>query len=175
MRIAVLSCVLIGVISSSQHAAAQGSVDSLLTEGALYSLYTKRVDNTIALANIASTGASDAKVRKAADNLARQHQDARTRTEGIAREHRFTLALPAHDTSDVLLAEARRSLEGKTGRVFDSTWASIAHQWLFTLIVDNNRNVKPRVPRDLQPVAADLTTWLFHQLPEIDQLGKRFQ
>jgi len=166
---------LMCTISLHQQLAAQASSDSLVTETALYSLYTKRVDNTIAFANLALTRATDARVLKAAESLAREHRESRDKTERGARDHRFTISPPEHDTSDVLLAEARRKLEGKTGRAFDSTWATLAHEWLFTLILDNNRNVKPRVGRDLQPVASDFTVWLFHQLPDIDKLSKAFK
>jgi len=175
VKIGATCSALLVLCGLPRQSGAQASGDSLLTEAALYSLYTKRVDNTITLANLALTGATDPKVREAAKNLAGEHQEARERTERIARDHRFSLAPPAHDTSDVLLTQVRNSLKGKTGRAFDSAWVNLAHQWLTTLILDNNRAVKPRVPGDLRPVAADHTTWLFHQLPAIDKLGKEFK
>ncbi len=175
MKIVATSWLLIGVLCLPREAAAQASGDSLLTEAALYSLYAKRVVNTIAFANLALTRAADANVRRAAENLAREHREAREKTERLASDHRFTVSPPEHDTSDVLLAEARSRLEGKTGRAFDSTWVNLAQQWLFTLTLDNNVSVKPRVARDLQPVAGDFTLWLFHQIPDIDKLGKKFK
>jgi hypothetical protein len=39
----------------------------------------------------------------------------------------LTLAPPEHDTSTVLLAQARSSLDGKVGRAIDSTWVKLAH------------------------------------------------
>jgi hypothetical protein len=43
------------------------------------------------------------------------------------------------------------------------------------LMLDNNRVVKARVGADLQPVAQQHTTWVFHQLSDIDKLRKRFR
>ena len=175
MKIAAACWLLVGVLSLPRQSATQASVDSIRTEAALYSLYTKRVVNTATCANLAVTGAADANVRKAAQNLARDHREAQEKTERLARDRGFTIAPPEHDTSDVLLAQARSALEGKTGRAFDSAWVNLAHQWLFTLVLDNNRTVKPRLAGQLQPVAVDHTTWLFHQLPDIDKLAKKFK
>ncbi len=114
-------------------------------------------------------------MRKAAENLARAHRDAREKLERIATERHLTLALPEHDTSTVLLEQARTSLDGKAGRAFDSTWVNVAHDWLSTLIIDNNRVVKPRIAPELQPVAQEHTTWLLHQSAELDKLRKKFK
>src|SRR2546425_1002000 len=68
-----------------------------------------------------------------------------------------------------------RRIECKAGRAFDSTWGKVAHDWLSTLILDNNRVVKPQIAPELQPVAQEHTTWLFHQSAELDKLRKKFK
>src|SRR3989454_6535802 len=124
---------------------AQATGGHSLSETALYSLYATRHAATIALANLAVTRAADGEVRKAAENLARAHRDAREKLERVATERHLTLAPPEHDTSTVLLEQARTSLDGKVGRAFDSTWVNLAHKWLSTLILDNNRVVKAQI------------------------------
>jgi len=175
VKIAAVCWLLVGLLSLPRQSATQASADSIRTEAALYSLYTKRVVNTAAFADLAVTGAADANVRKAAQNLARDHREAQEKTERLAHDRKFTIAPPEHDTSDVLLAQARSALKEKTGRAVDSAWVTLAHQWLLTLMLDNNRNVKPRLAGQLQPVAVDHTTWLFHQLADIDKLAKKFK
>src|SRR3989442_6606272 len=154
---------------------AQAPSGGSLNETALYSRYARRHVATIAFATLAVTRAADSEVRKAAENLARAHGDAREKLEGIATERHLTLALPEHDTSTVLLEQARTSLDGKAGRAFDSTWVNVAHDWLSTLNLDNNRVVKPQIAPELQPVAQEHTTWLFHQSAELDKLRKKFK
>jgi len=174
-KVAVGVGLLTGVLSFSPHLQAQAPGGGSLSEAGLYSLYANRHVATIAFANLAVTGAADGEVRKAAENLARAHRDAREKLEQLATERHLTLALPERDTSTVLLAQARRCLEGKTDRAFDSTWVNLAHDWLSTLILDNNRAVKTQIAPDLRPVAQEHTTWLFHQSAEIDRLRKKFK
>jgi predicted outer membrane protein len=166
---------LIGAMTFSTSLSAQRPVSGALTETALYSLYVRRHIATVALANLAATRAASGEVRKAAENLARDHGDARQKLERIATERHLTLAPPQHDTSTVLLEQARSSLDGKVGRAFDSTWISLAHDWLTTLILDNNRVVKAQIGPELQPVAQAHTTWLFHQSADMDKLRKKFK
>src|SRR2546422_445061 len=154
---------------------AQAATNGSLSEAGLYSLYARRHVATITFATLAVTRASDGEVRKAAEGLASAHRDARQKLEQIATERHLTLAPPEHDTSTVLLEQARSSLEGKVGRAFDSTWVNLAHNWLSTLILDNNRVVKARIGRQLQPVAQDHTTWLFHQAADMDKLRRKFK
>ncbi len=175
MKVAVGFCLVIGAMSFSPSLPAQATGGVSLSETALYSLYAKRHAATLTFANLAITRAADGEVRKAAENLARAHRDAREKLERIATERHLTLALPEHDTSTVLLEQARTSLDGKAGRAFDSTWVNVAHDWLSTLILDNNRVVKPRIAPELQPVAQEHTTWLFHQSAEMDKLRKKFK
>src|SRR2546428_9562800 len=161
-------------MSFSPRLSAQATGGGSLSETALYSLYATRHAATIALANLAVTRAADGEVRKAAENLARAHRDAREKLERIATERHLTLAPPEHDTSTVLLEQARTTLDGKVGRAFDSTWVNLAHNWLSTLILDK-RVVKAQVGPELQPVAQEHTTWLFHQSAEMDKLRKKFK
>ncbi|MFL5607673.1 MAG: hypothetical protein ACJ8AD_14580 [Gemmatimonadaceae bacterium] len=58
---------------------------------------------------------------------------------------------------------------------FDSTWVILGSAWLTTLILDNNRTVKPQIGAELQPVAVGHTTWLFHQSSDLGKLRKKFQ
>ena len=175
MKVAVGFCLLIGAMSFSPRLSAQATGGGSLSETALYSLYATRHAATIALANLAATRAADGEVRKAAENLARAHRDAREKLERVATERHLTLAPPEHDTSTVLLEQARTSLDGKVGRAFDSTWVNLAHNWLSTLILDNNRVVKAQIGPELQPVAQEHTTWLFHQSADMDKLRKKFK
>jgi predicted outer membrane protein len=146
-----------------------------LSETALYSLYARRHVATIAFASLALTRAADGEVRNAAENLARAHRDARERLERVATERHLALVPPEHDTSTVLLEQAHSSLAGKVGRAFDSTWVSLADNWLITLIVDNNRAVKAHIGPELQAIAQAHTTWLFHQTTEILKVRKKFK
>jgi hypothetical protein len=52
---------------------------------------------------------------------------------------------------------------------------SLGSTWLTTLILDNNRVVKPQISPELQPVAQAHTTWLFHQSSDLGKLRKKFQ
>jgi len=175
VKAAVGFCLFVGAMSFSLSLSAQTPGAGSLSEAALYSLYAKRHVATIAFANLAVTRAADGEVRKAAENLARAHRDAREKLERVATERRLTLAPPEHDTSTVLLEQARSSLDGKVGPAFDSTWVNLAHNWLSTLILDNNRVVKAHIGPELQPVAQAHTTWLFHQAADMDKLRKKFK
>ena len=175
MNLAAACSLLIGAVGLASPLAAQGKGDGSLSEAALYSLYVKRHVATIAFANLGATRAADGDVRKAAQDLERAHREARERLERIATERHLTLASPERDTSTALLEQARKSLDGMTGRSFDSTWTELANGWLLALMLDNNRVVKARIGADLQPVAQQHTTWVFHQLSDIDKLRKRFR
>ncbi len=175
VKIAVGCGLLISALSFSPKLPAQASGGGALSEAALYSLYVKRHDATIALADLAVSHTSNGDVRKAAEALDSAHVDARAKLVSIATERHLTLALPEHDTSTVLLELARSSLDGKAGRAFDSTWVHLAYNLLSTLILDNNRVVKRQIGPDLQPVAQEYTTWLFHQSAELDKLRKKFK
>jgi predicted outer membrane protein len=174
VKLAVGFALLIGAMSFSSSLPAQTPGASSLSETALYSLYARRHVATIAFANLALTRAADGEVRKAAETITRAHRDARESLERVATERHLTLAPPEHDTSTVLLEQARSSLAGKAGRAFDSTWVSLADNWLITLIVDNNRAVKAHIGPELQAIAQAHTTWLFHQTTEILKLRKKF-
>jgi len=165
---------LISSLSFAPPVAAQAPGGSL-SEAALYSLYAKRHAMTIAFATLATERGADGDVRKAAEKLVSAHREARQKLERIASERHLTLALPEHDTSTVLLEQARTTLEGKVGRSFDSTWVNLAQNWFSTLILDNNRLVKARIGREMQPVAQEHTTWLFHQSADIGGLRKKFK
>jgi predicted outer membrane protein len=130
---------------------------------------------TVAFADLAVTRTSDSQVRKAAETLSRAHTEARDRLARIAADKHLTLSPPDRDTSAVLLQQARAKLEGTTGRSFDSTWVNLAHDWLMALILNNNRVVKAQIAPELQPVAVQHTTWVFHQLPDIDKALKKFK
>ncbi len=175
MKGAIGFCLFIGAISVSPSLPAQAAGGGSLSEAALYSLYAKRHVATIAFADLAVTRAADGGVRKAAENLARAHRDAREKLERIATERHLTLALPEHDTTTVLLEQARSILAGKVGRAFDSTWADLAYHWLETLVLDNNRVVKAQIGPDLQPLAQEHSIWLFHQYGDMDKLRKKFK
>jgi predicted outer membrane protein len=165
---------IIGV-SVAPSAAAQATGGPLLSEGALYALYAKRHAMTVAFASLATERATDGDVRKAAENLVRAHREAQTKLERIATERHLTLTPSDRDTSTVLLEQARTTLEGKVGRSFDSTWVHLAQGWLSTLILDNNRFVKAHIGPELQAVAQEHTTWLFHQSADIGGLRKKFK
>ena len=175
MKVAVGFGLLIGAMRFSPSLPAQTPGAGSLSETALYSLYAKRHVATIAFANLALTRAADGEVRKAAENLARAHRDAREKLERVATERHLTLAPPEHDTSTVLLEQARSNLAGKVGRAFDSTWVNLANNWLVALILDNNRVVKAQIGPELQPIAQEHTTWLFHQSADMDKLRKKFK
>ncbi len=166
---------LIGRLCLAPPVAAQATGGTLLNEAALYSLYAKRHAMTIAFATLATERGADGDVRKAAEKLVRAHREVREKLERIATERHLNLALPEHDTSTVLLEQARTTLEGKVGRSFDSTWVNLAQNWFSTLILDNNRVVKARIGPELQPVAQEHTTWLFHQSADIGSLRKKFK
>ena len=155
--------------------AAQAPGNTFLGEAALYSLYVQRHEMTVAFANLAVARAADGDVRKAAEVLARAHREAGEKLKRIASDRHLTLVPPERDTSTVLLEQARAALEGKQGRSFDSTWVNLANAWLLTLILDNNRTVKAKIGPELQPVAREHTTWLFHQSTDIDKLRKKFK
>jgi predicted outer membrane protein len=154
---------------------AQAPGGKSLSEAALYFLYAKRHDMTIEFASLAVARGADGEVRKAAENLVRAHREAREKLERIASDRRLSLAPPGRDTSTDLLEQARATLEGKAGPSFDTTWLSLARSWLSTLILDNNRTVKPQIGPELQAVAQQHTTWLFHQSADIDKLSKKFK
>ncbi len=175
MKGAIGFCLFIGAISVSPSLPAQAAGGGSLSEAALYSLYAKRHVATIAFADLAVTRAADGGVRKAAENLARAHRDAREKLERIATERHLTLALPEHDTTTVLLEQARSILAGKVGRAFDSTWADLAYHWLETLVLDNNRVVKAQIGPELQPLAQEHSIWVFHQYGDMDKLRKKFK
>ena len=175
MRGAAGFCLFIGAISFSPSLPAQAAGGGSLSEAALYSLYAKRHVATIAFADLAVTRAADGGVRKAAGNLARAHRDARDKLERIATERHLTLALPEHDTTTVLLEQARSILAGKVGRAFDSTWVGLADNWLVTLLLDNNRVVKAQIGPELQPLAQEHSIWVFHQFGDMEQLRKKFK
>jgi predicted outer membrane protein len=155
--------------------AAQAPGNTSLSEAALYSLYAKRHEMTVAFAKLAEGRAADGEVRKTAEHLVQAHREAGEKLKRIASDRHLTLASPEHDTSTVLLEQARAALEGKQGRMFDSTWANLAYAWLSTLILDNNRTVKANIGPDLQPVAREHTTWLFHQSADMDKLRKKYK
>src|SRR5262249_24582483 len=117
----------------------------------------------------------DGEVRKKAETLGRAHREARGKLEQVATKRHLTLVLPERDTTTVLLQQARALLEGNVGRSFDSTWVNLAHTWLSTLILDNNRVVKPHLTPELLPVATEHTSWLFLQSVEMDKLRKKFE
>jgi predicted outer membrane protein len=175
MNFAAACCLLIGTVSLASPLAAQRTGDGSLSEAALYSLYVTRHVATVAFANLAATRATDGDIRKAAQDLETAHREARERLERIAGERHLTLAPPERDTSTALLEHARKTLNGLTGRAFDSAWTELAHDWLFTLVLDNNRVVKARIGADLQSVAVQHTTWLFHQSSDIEKLRKKFR
>ena len=175
MRPSTAFWLLIAGLSLAPPVAAQATSGTLLSEAALYSLYAKRHAMTIAFASLATERATDGDLRKAAETLVRAHREARDKLERIATERHLTLALPEHDTSTVLLEQARTTLEGKVGRSFDSTWVNLAQGWLATLILDNNRAVKAHIGPEMQPVAQEHTTWLFHQSADISGLRKKFK
>ena len=175
MRLSGLSWLLIGSLSLAPRLAAQAPGNASLSVAELYSLYGKRHDMTIAFANLGVARGADGDVRKAAENLVRAHREARDKLERIATDRHLTLIPPEHDTTTVLLAQARSTLEGKVGRSFDSTWVNLAHNWLSTLILDNNLNVKAHIGPDLQPLAREHTTWLFHQSADMDKLRRKFK
>jgi predicted outer membrane protein len=175
MRPSTLLCLLIGSLCVTPQLAAQAPSNASLSEAALYSLYAKRHELTAAFADLAVARAADGDVRKAAENLARAHREAGEKLERVAAGRHLTLAPSTHDTTTVLLEQARTALEGKTGRSFDAAWVNLAHDWLTTLILDNNRTVKARIGPELQPVAQQHTTWLFHQSADIDKLRKRLK
>jgi predicted outer membrane protein len=166
---------LIGSLSLGPQLAAQSPGNTSLSEAALYSLYAKRHAMTIAFANLAVERSTDGDVRKAAENLVRAHREAGEKLERVAADRHLTLVPPAHDTSTVLLEQARTALEGKEGRAFDAAWVNLANSWLMTLILDNNRTVKPHIGPALRPLAQEHTTWLFHQSADIDKLRKKFK
>jgi predicted outer membrane protein len=175
MKVAVQFWLLVGSLSLAPQLAAQAAGNAPLSEAALYSLYVKRHEMTTAFADLAVARGADGEVRKAAEKLVRAHREARERLERVATDRHLTLVPPEHDTSTVLLEQARTALEGKAGRSFDSTWVSLASSWLSTLILDNNRTVKARIGPALQPIAQEHTTWLFHQYADIDKLRKKFK
>ena len=175
MRPSAAYWLLIGAVSIVPPLAAQAIGGSAWNEAALYSLYAKRHAMTVAFATLATERASDGDVRKAAEKLGRAHQEAQGKLERIATERHLTLALPEHDTSTVLLEQARTALGGKVGRSFDSAWVSLAQGWLSTLILHNNRVVKALIGPELQLVAQEHTTWLFHQSADIAGLRKKFK
>ena len=175
MRPSVACWLLIGGLSLVPPVAAQATGGPSLSEAALYSLYVKRHAMTVAFASFATERASNGDVRKAAEKLAGAHREAQAKLERIATERHLALALPEHDTSTVLLEHARTALEGKVGHSFDSTWVNLAQDWLSTLILDNNRAVKAHIGPELQPVAQEHTTWLFHQSADIGALRKKFK
>jgi predicted outer membrane protein len=166
---------VIGSLGVTPRLAAQAPGDGSLSEAGLYSLYAKRHAMTIEFANLALTHGVDGDVRSAAENLVRTHREAKEKLERAATERHLTLASPARDTTTALLEQARTTLEGKTGRAFDSTWVNLGNSWLTTLILDNNRVVKSRIGSELQPVAQAHTTWLFHQSAEMDKARKKFR
>ena len=166
---------LIGTVSLVSPLAAQATSGTPLSEAGLYSLYAKRHVTTVAFATLATERATDGDIRKAAEQLVRAHREARDKLDRIATERHLTLALPEHDTSTVLLEQARSALDGRVGRAFDSTWVNLAQGWLSTLILDNNRVVKTHIGPELQPVAREHTTWLFHQSADIGGLRKKFK
>lgn len=175
MNVHVAFWLSIATVGVAPRSVAQTPSGGMLSEAALYSLYAKRHDMTAAFASLATERATEGDVRKAADKLGRAHREAREKLERIATERHLTIAMPEHDTSAVLLDHARTALEGRAGRSFDSTWVALAETWLSTLILDNNRVVKARIGPDLQPVAVEHTTWLFHQSVDISGLRKKFK
>ena len=174
MKLTPVFWILIGSLGLLPRLAAQVPGDRSLSEAALYSLYAKRHDMTIAFANLALAHGVDGEVRRAAENLVRAHREAREKLERIAADRHLALAPPEHDTTTALLDQARTTLEGKVGRSFDSTWVNLANNWLVTLILDNNRVVKAQIGPEMQSVAQAHTTWLFHQSADIDKLRKKF-
>ena len=155
--------------------AAQATSARALGESALYSLYVKRHAMTVEFAELATARRSDGEVRKAAEKLAQAHREAGEKLERAAQERHLTLALPERDTSVVLLAQARKALEGKSEQAFDATWSALAYDWLSTLVLDNNRTVKPNLDPALKSIAEAHTTWLFHQMSDMDKLRKKFK
>jgi predicted outer membrane protein len=167
--------ILAAAVLTTSQLSAQSNGASTLTEAELYSLYVARHAATIELAQLATTSAENKDVRKQAESLAKAHREAREKLEKGAGDRHLKLTTPAHDTSFVLLAQARTTLAGKTGRTFDSTWTDVTHKWLQTLLIDNNKAVKPRISPELMPVATAHTTWLFHQFADLDKLLKKFK
>jgi len=155
--------------------AAQAPGNTSLSEPGLYSLYAKRHEMTAAFANLAVVGGADGDVRKAAEALGHAHGEAGEKLKRAASTRHLTLVPPEHDTSTVLLEQARAALEGKQGRAFDSTWVNLGNAWLSTLILDNNRTVKARIGPELQPIAREHTIWLFHQSADIEKLRKKYK
>ena len=164
----------ITTLSSTPALVAQAQAGKSLSETALYSLYAKRHVATAAFADLATGHASDDDVRKLAEQLGRANKEARENLDKAAADRHLTLALPEHDTTTVLLAQARTALEGKTGRAFDSTWVNLGNAWLMALVLDNNREVKPLIGPELQPLAKAHTTYLFHQLSDMSKVKEKF-
>jgi hypothetical protein len=162
------------VIVVGTRVSAQGANGAALGEAQLYSLYAKRHATTAQFADLAVTRGADGQVRKAAETLARAHRGAKEKLEKIAAERHLTLVLPERDTSTALLGGATAALLGKTGRAFDSTWVSLAYDWLLTLLLDNNTHVKPQVDAQLGNTTREHTTWLFHQAADVAKLKKKF-
>jgi len=175
MKLSTLLCLLIGGLIAAPLSAALAPVDGSLSEAELYSLYVKRHDMTIEFARLALAHGADKAVRAAAEDLAGAHSEARQKLERVARDRHLMLAPPEHDISTILLEQARGTLEGKEGRSFDTAWVGLAHTWLSNLILDNNRTVKAHIAAELQPVAQEHTSWLFHQSAHIDKLLKKFK
>ncbi len=154
---------------------AQATSGGSLNEGQLYSLYAARHAATVQFAELATARGSDGDVRKHAATLARANQAAADNLRKVARDRHLTLVPPAHDTTTMLLARATDLLRDKTGRAFDSTWVSLAYDWLSTLILDNNTHVKKQLSEaSLETIARAHTSWLLPQSVEVAKLKKKF-
>src|SRR5687767_15182966 len=119
---------------------------ALPTTQSVYSLYVARHEATVRFAELGAARASSRDVRKVAELLAKENRETGERIKKLAAKEGVTLSRPAHDTTEVLLVQATRQLEGKSGAEFDSTFVIHADAWLMTLAMDNGKTVLRPLP-----------------------------
>jgi predicted outer membrane protein len=170
-----LALLLLAVTAVPMHASAQTD-GALPTKQSVYSLYVARHEATVRFAELGTARASSKDVRKVAELLAKHNRETGERITKLAAKEGVTLSRPARDTTDVLLVQATRQLEGKTGAEFDSTFAVQAHAWLMTLAMDNGKTVLRPLPEgDLKRFGEAYGFFLFREMGETLKLKKKYE
>jgi predicted outer membrane protein len=170
-----LALLLLAIAAVPLRASAQAD-GALLTTQSVYSLYVARHEATVRFAELGAARASSKDVRKVAELLAKENRETGERITKLAAKEGVTLSRPAHDTTEVLLAQATRQLEGKSGAAFDSTFVMQAHDWLMTLAMDNGKNVlKPLPAGDLKRFGEAYGLFLFREMGETYKLKTKYE
>ena len=145
------------------------------TTQSVYSLYVTRHDATVEFAQLGKSKAADGRIRKLADQLITENKTTAEKVRKLAEKDKVVLTRVDHDTTEVLLANARQ-LESKSGAAWDTAYALQTYDWLQALMMDNGKRVLRAVPDgDLKKFAEAYNGFLFRELVEASRVRDKYR